>query len=110
MDVTIVRSKWLRGPGDPGYLAADGRFTCLGAILLESGIPFRVLEQARGVADIPRSWHDRIPARLIPISGSDTVQAGKLQRCNMESGIPDEEREACLTEAARKAGITVTFV
>ena len=110
MNVTIKRSEWLRGPGDPGYLASDGRFTCLGAILAASGIPKRHLETARGVADIPRSWHDRIPTRLIPISGSDTVQAGKLQACNMEGGVSDDHREAQLRDLARRAGITVTFV
>lgn len=108
LTVSIPRSRWLRGAGDPGYLASDGRFTCLGAILRAAGVPPSVLEMARGCRDIPRDYILRVPVRLIAMRDG-VAPAWVLQKANIEPGISDELRERTLTEIARSIGIQLEF-
>lgn len=107
MQLTIKRSKWLRGEGSPEsrlLRAKDGKMCCLGFLAIALDIPgAHILEVSSPVCVNPVHGY-KWPSRLL--KGSDCEQ---IILWNDMMGRADEEREATLKPMFYKLGVSLKF-
>lgn len=109
-ELTIERSKWLRGnPINSTLLRGDGCMCCLGFACAAMGVPpVEMLER-----DLPVSVGMEIPLLNRPLPDGDFCDTDFTCRAvdiNDARGTSDEDRERALTDLFAAAGIALRFV
>ncbi|MDE1971401.1 MAG: hypothetical protein KGI50_07550 [Patescibacteria group bacterium] len=112
--LTIKRSKWLRGePGSSMLHRAKDRKLCSIGMYLESvGVSKSILTNAHlatEISDLPKEARWLIKRHS---SGSilSSMAANDLIRANDRRDLTDQEREICISESFASQGIKITFV
>ena len=110
MNLTIQRSKWLRGEGSSVSVllrSHDGKMCCLGFLALAIGIPqdkiVDIGSPSRTHADYIHMW----PSRLLNNKLGDVEQIIVIN--DTMSGYDSKRREEELKPLFYKLGVTLTF-
>jgi len=114
MEVTIERSKWLRGEADDSYLLrpSDNKMCCLGFVALAFGYTASDIELLYTPADLANGeilmpWLVKINPEHHP---RDTSLCNAIIEVNDNTVSPNKDRESILTELFKTANIDIKFV